>query len=101
MATLVSPPDQVIRPRAIDRLVLRFDGTAPANVQMFARRDAVSEWVSIGNGAGGDLTLRWPAGWRNDRTVVEQFRLTLAFPPGTRDTKLASVLLYPIARASP
>jgi hypothetical protein len=101
MATLVSPPDQVIRPRAIDRLVLRFDGIAPTSVQVSARRDAVSEWMPIGDGAGTDVALHWPATWGDGRTVVEQFRFALAFPPGTRDAKLARVLLYPIARASP
>ena len=100
-ATLASPPDQVIRPQAIDRLVLRFDGAAPANVQVFARRDAVADWTPIGNGAGDDVALRWPADWRDGRTVVEQLRLTLAFPPGAREAKLTRVLLYPVARASP
>jgi len=101
MATLVSPPDQVIRPREIDRLVLRFNGVAPANVQVFARRDAVSEWTPVADAGGVDVALRWPDAWRDGRTVVEQFRLTLAFPPGTREATLARVLLYPAVRASP
>jgi hypothetical protein len=70
-------------------------------VQVFARRDAVAEWTPVGNGAGDDVALRWPAEWRDGRTVIEQFRLTLAFPPGTREAKLTRVLLYPVARASP
>jgi hypothetical protein len=70
-------------------------------VQVFARRDALAEWTPVGDGAGDDVALRWPAAWRDGRTIVEQFRLTLAFPSGTREVKLVRVLLYPAARTSP
>ena len=59
------------------------------------------ERTPIGEAGGSDVALRWPAAWRDDRTVVEQFRLALAFPPGTREATMTRVLLYPVARASP
>ena len=104
IVTLASPPDQVIRPELLDRLVLRMEGASPRRVQVFARRDAVSEWTRIADGTSVDLPLSWPDGWRGDSgTVVEQFEVELAFPPGTRETRLTRVLLYPVAtgRAAP
>jgi hypothetical protein len=103
-AILSSPGDQVIRPQSIDRLVLRIEGASPQRVQVSARRDAVSEWTPIAESARADVALDWPDAWRrDDGTVVEQIRIQLAFPPGTRETRLTRVLLYPVAtgRASP
>jgi len=94
--TLLSPPDQVIRPAEIDRLVLRFSGTTPVRTKAFARRDAVSDWVQVADAPGTDIALRWPAPWHDDpRAIVEQIRIEISFPAGTRDAKLARVLLYP------
>lgn len=102
--TLVSPPDQVIRPERIDRLVLRFSGSArPARVVVLAQTDAIGEWVAVANGPADDVELGWPVEWRDGRTIVERIKLDLTFPPGTRTATLSRVLLYPVpaTRTSP
>ena len=98
-ATLLSPPDQVIRPSEIDRLVLRIANTRPLRTKAFARNDAVSEWTQIADADGTDIALAWPEQWRDRSSVVEQIRLELAFPPETRAAMLERVMLYPAARS--
>ena len=57
--TLASPPDQVIRPQAIDRLLLRFDGVAPAYV--VSRRQFVGYWEYLLDEAiyTAPVTVNW------------------------------------------
>ena len=97
--TLLSPPDQVIRPGHIDRVILRFESnTAPMHVTAFAQTDAVGEWTKIGTSTSTRLDLTWPAAWLDGRTIVERVKLEMSFPPGTERATLSRVLLYPAER---
>jgi hypothetical protein len=96
--TLLSPPDQVIRPARIDRLVLRFDGNArPSRVRVAAQIVPGSAWRDVGEATRTELALRWPTAWRDGRTIVERLRLELSFPSGTGQSTMSRVLLYPRA----
>ena len=97
VATIASPPDQVIRPARIDRLVLRFaEGVTPVRVDVSARTGPDAAWHPVGTAAGAtDLPLAWPAAWRDGRTIVEQIKVELAFAPDTAQARLQRVLLYP------
>ena len=99
--TLLSPPDQVIRPARIDRLALRFDGSVrPARIRVAARADAKAAWRDVGSAKGTELALAWPAEWRNERTIVERLRIDLTFAPDAGPATLSRVLLYPRGTAT-
>ncbi|HEX6003817.1 MAG TPA: hypothetical protein VFZ14_07460 [Burkholderiales bacterium] len=102
--TLLSPPDQVVRPARIDRLILRFVHDAgPSDVKVSARVTANGAWRSIGAAARPDVDLNWPVEWRNARTIVERLKIELTFAHDSEPLALSRVLLYPrkVTRASP
>jgi hypothetical protein len=92
---IVSPPDQVIRPGRIARILLRFaEGPAPSRIRVFAQTRAGKQWTPVGEGATATVALAWPAGWGDER-VVERIKLELSMPPGAGPATLSRVLLYP------
>ena len=102
--TLLSPPDQVVRPARIARLSLRFDGDIrPARVQVAAQIAPDGAWRDIGSANGPDVALAWPAAWRDGATIVERLRIELAFAADAGAARLSRVVLYPggEARTSP
>lgn len=103
--TLLSPPDQVIRPSRIASLLMRFQGDAkPSKISVEARDAPNAPWRAVGTTTGSQLAFAWPAAWRNDATIVERLRVSLHFPEGSDRATLSRVLLYPAApsgRASP
>ena len=105
--TLLSPPDQVVRPARIERLVLRFARDArPSHVKVSAQVTTNDAWRTVGSAAGpGDVVLDWPAEWRNPRTIVERLKIEFAFAGDSEASVLSRVLLYPreapATRASP
>jgi len=106
-ATLLSPPDQVIRTATIDSLVLglRDSERLVAAMQVFARADGSSPWVALGapvaasrfqfSAAGVGVPLLWPAPLRAKNTIVSEMKIVLAFNPGVRSARLDRVALYP------
>ena len=105
VVTLLSPPDQVLRPARLSTLYLRLAADArPLKVDVEAREGAASPWRRIGSGTGDTLALTWPAAWRKGTAIATQLRLSLHFPRGGSPVNLTRVLLYPSAplgRASP
>jgi len=102
--TLLSPPDQVIRPSRIASLVLRFEGnTRPSKITIAARDAAAAAWRTIGTATKAEVPLAWPRDWRNDRTIITRLKISLQFE-GDDQATLSRVLLYPASsagRASP
>ena len=107
-ATLLSPPDQVIRTNTIDLLVLGLRDPAELDaIQIFGRIDGSSPWMSIGAPlastnfrrtlAGVRVPLAWPRSWRAKGTIVTEIKIVLAFVPGVGNAKLDRIALYPAA----
>jgi hypothetical protein len=105
-ATLLSPPDQVIRTAVIDSIVLGLHDPAPlAAIQIFGRVDDHSPWVAIGApipqsefqrvGGGVRVPLIWPRALRARNTIVAELKIVLAFNPGGKSARLDRIALYP------
>jgi hypothetical protein len=103
--TLVSPPDQVIRPTHIASLLMRFEGgVKPTTISVEAREGPAQAWRAVGTTTKGELAFTWPAAWRAESAIVTQLRISLRFASGRDHATLSRVLLYPVAprgRASP
>lgn len=96
--TLRSPPDQVIRPSRIGRLMLRLEGAAKINYAVvYAKGSGEDRPRIIARARDDTITLDWPADWLRNDTVIEQLELELAFAPGADGSRLTRVLLYPAA----
>jgi hypothetical protein len=67
--TLLSPPDQVLRPAAIGTLLLRFAGTvAPQRIKAWAHTEPNGAWREIGTAQNAlEIKLTWPPGLASDR----------------------------------
>jgi hypothetical protein len=105
-ATLLSPPDQVIRTATIGSLVLGLrDAASLAAMQIFGRIDDKSPWVAVGApipaarfqhvDAGVRVPLLWPEAWRAKGTIVVELKIVLAFDNGVTNARLDRVALYP------
>ena len=105
-ATLLSPPDQVIRTATIASVVLGLRDAVPlAAMQIFGRIDDKSPWVTIGAPipaarfqhveAGVQVPLAWPSALRAKGTIVAELKIVLAFDHGVRSARLERVALYP------
>ena len=107
-ATLLSPPDQVIRTATIDSIILGLRDAVPlAAMQVFGRIDDKSPWVAIGApipaarfqhvDAGVQVPLAWPGALRAKGTIVAELKIVLAFDRGVSSARLERVALYPLA----
>jgi hypothetical protein len=97
--TLLSPPDQLILPARIDRLLMRFENNAaPMRVTVAAQPGPASPWTTVGDASGNEVLLHWPTRWKNDSTIVERLRIELKFAPGAESFALSDIVLYPNAR---
>jgi hypothetical protein len=104
LLVLLSPPDQVIRPARIDRLIMHYAGkTTPSRVSVFAQRDRTGAWAAIGTATGTDVGLHWPPEWRDRQTIVERLKIEMTFPQDAAQAVLSDLLLYPrtATRTSP
>ena len=104
-ATLLSPPDQVIRVATIYSIVLGLrDPARVAAMQIFARVDDKSPWVAVGApiptsrfqhvSAGIEVPLAWPHAFRAKGTIVAELKIVLAFNPGEMSARLDRIALY-------
>ena len=84
-ATLLSPPDQVIRAATTDTLILGLQNPSPlAAVQIFARLESGAPWISLGEpvaaarfghtAAGVGIPLTWPPAWRRNGAIARNYR---------------------------
>lgn len=93
--TLRSPADLVIRPSAIGRLALRFEG--PAQViytAILAKASGDDRWRMVAQAHDDAIKFEWPADWLKNDTIIEQLEMELTFSPGSSGSRLARVLLY-------
>jgi hypothetical protein len=98
--TLLSPPDQVIRPSHLASLVVRFDGKAtPAKIGIEARDGPAAAWREVGSTTRDEVAFAWPNAWRGEATIVTQLRVSLRFAGDVDAATLSRVLLYPVARS--
>ena len=105
-ATLLSPPDQVIRTATIDSIILGLHDAVPlAAMQVFGRINDNAPWVAIGApipaarfqhvDAGVQVPLAWPGALRANGTIVAELKIVLAFDNGVRSARLERIALYP------
>ena len=103
-ATLLSPPDQVIRTSTIGSLVLGLHNPALlAAIQVFGRIDGNAAWVPIGapiaaakfrtTAAGIQVPLAWPHAWSARNLIVTELKIVLAFDSGVTSTRLDRIAL--------
>ncbi len=108
VATLVSPPDQVLRAASLQTLYLGLrDPDALVSVQVFARTEPTAPWQEIvAETAAGELArtapgvavpLAWPALWRSGDTIAESMKVVLRFRAGTDHARIDRIALYPHA----
>lgn len=96
--TLISPGDQLIRPRTIERLVMRWaDEAHPVQVRVYAQVEPDAPWQEVGESTGGQVVFKWPPQWLRGGTIVERLMIKLAFASDARAVTLSRVLLYPRA----
>jgi hypothetical protein len=96
--TLRSPSDLVIRPSAIGRLHLRFEGAAKVHhAVIYAKASNEDRWRVIGRARSNDVAFEWPADWRRNNTIIEQLEFELEFAPDADGSRLTRILLYPSA----
>ena len=111
-ATLVSPPDQVLRAGNLATLYLGLrDSEALATVQVFARVDPTAPWqeivaqtdaASLARTAPGlAVPLTWPVDWRARGEIADSMQIVLRFRPGTDHARIDRIALYPRANSPP
>jgi len=107
-ATLVSPPDQVLRAAGLDMLYIGLrDADALATIEVFARVEPSSPWTAIvpeakaatlaRSAPGLAVPLAWPAQWRARDAIAESFKVVLKFRAGTMQARIDRIALYPRA----
>jgi hypothetical protein len=109
-ATLVSPPDQVLRAAGLETLYLGLrEPDALATVEVFARIEPSSPWTVIVPETKADTLARtapglaaplaWPGEWRARDTIAESMKVVLKFRAGTGQARIDRIALYPRANA--
>ncbi len=93
--TLRSPADLVIRPAAIGRLTLRFDGASLNHAVVYAKANGDDRWHVVARSRSDTAALQWPSEWLKSGAIVEQIELELAFAPGANGSRLLRIALYP------
>ncbi len=110
MATLLSPPDQVLRATSLSTLYVGLrDPDALVSVQVFARTDPSAPWQELvaeissssltRTAPGLAVPLAWPAAWRSGDVIAESLKVVLRFRVGTDRARIDRIALYP--RAGP
>lgn len=96
---LVSPPDQVIRPKRIDLAVVRaWSEPRPMAIAVHARTTPDAPWRELGRSSGSErVRLSWPVEWRD--AIVTQVKFELTYAPDTAGARVDRLLLYPRADA--
>ena len=105
-ATLLSPPDQVIRTSTIGSLVVGLHNPALLDaIQVFGRIDGNPAWVPIGapiaaakfltTPAGIQVPLAWPHAWSARNVIVTELKIVLAFGSRLTSTRLDRIALHP------
>lgn len=108
LATLVSPPDQVLRAAMLETLYIGLrEADSLATVQVHARIDPTSPWQEIvptmtaeslvRTAPGLAVLLKWPADWRSRAVIAESMRIVLRFRAGTDHARVDRIALYPRA----
>jgi hypothetical protein len=109
-ATLVSPPDQVLRAAGLETLYVGLrEPDALAAIEVFARIEPTSPWTVIvpetkaatlaRTAPGLAVPLAWPAEWRARETIAESIKVVLKFRTGTGQARIDRIALYPRANA--
>jgi len=109
--TLSSPPDQVIRTKNIDSLILGMqDSSSLERMQVFARTAPDAPWQAVSPAlaatsipkvhAGLRVPLRWPATWRADGAIAAQVKIDLEFRNATSRARIDRIALYPASQRS-
>jgi hypothetical protein len=107
-ATLISPPDQVLRANVLAALYLGLpDPDALMTAQVFARLEPTSPWQEIvpetdastlpRTAPGLAMPLSWPAAWRAGADMAESLKVVLRFRAGTDHARIDRIALYPRA----
>lgn len=105
-ATLLSPPDQVIRTSTIGSLVVGLRKPALLDaIQVFGRTDSNPAWVPMGapiaaakflaTSAGIQVPLAWPHAWSARNAIVTELKIVLAFESGVTSARLDRIALHP------
>ena len=108
-ATLISPPDQVLRSDTLEALYLGMRAPdALSTVQVFARIDPASPWQEIvpvtaaeslvRAAPGLAVPLKWPSDWRARSVIAESVQIVLRFRDGIDRASVDRIALYPRAR---
>jgi hypothetical protein len=109
-ATLISPPDQVLRSDSLQSLYIGLrESDSLEAVEVHARIDPAAPWQEIvpATPAGSlvraapglAVPLAWPADWRSRAVIAESLRIVLKFRPGTEQVRIDRIALYPRANA--
>lgn len=101
--TLISPPDQVVRPLDASFLTVGVvDRQEVGAISVFARTDPAAMWEPIGQARGARLEaqraglvvpLSWPRRWQDTGTVVTQIRVVLSPMSEPTQIKLSRIAL--------
>lgn len=106
IATLISPPDQVLRAASLETLYLGLRGPdSLESIAVHARIDAGSPWqeivpptqaASLARAPPGlAVPLAWPTAWREGKVIAESVKVVLRFRAGVERARIDRIALYP------
>lgn len=109
-ATLISPPDQVLRAETLETLYLGLrEPDSLVTVQVYARTEPSAPWQEIvpetkaqaltRTPPGLAVPLAWPAAWRARGAIAESLKVVLRFREGVEQARIERIALYPRAYA--
>jgi hypothetical protein len=104
--TLVSPPDQVIRPDTTSNLILGLEGlSASTELRVLAHADQSPEWREIvsrkalsqlrADAEGFRIPLVWPEEWLGSKSIADQVKIEITANGDLRKARITSLVLYP------
>lgn len=107
-STLISPPDQVIRPNVTSTLILGLDGLAVnAELRVLAHADRGLEWREIvkknrlstlrAAAEGFRIPLSWPHDWLGGSLIADQMKIEITGDDDARKARITRLVLYPHA----
>jgi len=103
---LVSPPDQVIRPKATSSLILGLEDPPPgAALRVLAHGDGDPDWREIAKETslsqlrtgpeGYRVALSWPPAWLDGGTIADQLKIEITVGGGPAKARVRRIVLYP------